>query len=231
MPELPPRQPSPPEPPHGTSAAAPRTSPGPHSSSDSPGLLNRLATQLGTALRSWPLLTQLAEGRDGTGAESMTAKTRSLRARTDGTEVYRSVCPFCAVGCGQRVHVRQGRVEAITGDPESPINQGHLCPKGAASHELVTHSRRETRVLYRAPRAQGWTALPLHEAMDMVAARVWSSRRAGWEASDASGRPLQRTQGLAHLGGATLDIEENYLIKKLFTGGLGMVGLSNQARI
>ncbi len=145
-----------------------------------------------------------------------------------------SVCPYCGVGCGQLIYHRGGRVVSIEGDPGSPISEGHLCPKGAASHELVTHAGRLTRVRYRAPRAARWAELDLETAMDMVAARVWASREAHFEERgehDGQPAPLMQCPSIAHVGGATLDNEENYLIKKLFTGGLGMVAISNQARI
>jgi formate dehydrogenase major subunit len=182
----------------------------------------------------WPLLRQIATGADGTGAESMSERTRTLRPRNDGGAVARSVCPYCGVGCGQLIFHRGGRVVSIEGDPGSPISEGHLCPKGAASQELLTHAGRLTTVRYRAPRASEWTDLDLDTAMDMVAERVWASRDRHFEESrdsDGTPAPLMQCASIAHLGGATLDNEENYLIKKLFTGGLGMVAISNQARI
>jgi formate dehydrogenase major subunit len=160
----------------------------------------------------------------------MTARTLALSPRTAGAEVSRSVCPYCAVGCGQLVFHRDGRLVAIEGDPESPISEGHLCPKGAASHELLTHAGRVTRVKYRAPYARDWQELDLETALDMVADRVWASRAKTFAAS-RDGLPLMQCPTVAHLGGATLDNEENYLIKKLFAGGLGLVAVSNQARI
>jgi formate dehydrogenase major subunit len=178
----------------------------------------------------WPLLRQLRDRTDGTGADAMSDRTLALRARTEGAEVARSVCPYCGVGCGQRVWHRDGKLVAIDGDPESPINQGTLCPKGAASHQLLTHERRLTRVLYRRPRGTRWEELDLETAMDLVAERVWESRRRSW-VDEENGLRVGHTTAIAHLGGATLDNEENYLIKKLFTGGLGMVAVSNQARI
>ena len=126
------------------------------------------------------------------------------------------------------------RVVSVEGDPASPISEGHLCPKGAATEELLTHAARVTRVKYRAPFATAWTELDLDTAMDMVAARVWASRERHFEESrveQGSTRPLMQCRSIAHLGGATLDNEENYLIKKLFCGGLGIVAISNQARI
>jgi formate dehydrogenase major subunit len=181
-------------------------------------------------LKQWPLIEQIRSGKDGTGVESMSEATRQLLPRNSGTEVARSVCPYCAVGCGQLVFHRAGKIVSIEGDPGSPISEGHLCPKGAASQELLTHAARINRVKYRAPFATAWTELDLETAMDMVADRVWDSRDRHFQES-RDGLPLMQCPSIAHLGGATLDNEENYLIKKLFTGGLGMVALSNQARI
>ena len=155
----------------------------------------------------------------------MSDATRALRRKNADAKVARSVCPYCAVGCGQLVFHRDGRVVSIEGDPQSPISRGHLCPKGSASFELVTHSARATKVKYRAPRSRTWTEIDLQSAVDMVADRMWTSRERTFDEEH------MHTTGIAHLGGATLDIEENYLIKKLFTSGLGMVCLSNQARI
>lgn len=182
-------------------------------------------------LARWPLVRQLLDGGDGTGVEAMSERTRTLAPRTRGAAVARSVCPYCAVGCGQLVYHRDGRLLAIEGDPESPINQGTLCPKGSASYELLTHPGRLERVLYRAPYAREWTTIDLATAMDRVAERVWRSRERTFAADGPGGERLGQTRGIAHLGGATLDNEENYLIKKLFTAGLGMVAVSNQARI
>jgi len=181
-------------------------------------------------LSRWPLMRQVVEGKDGTGAEAMSAATRALRPRNEGASVARSICPYCAVGCGQHVYHRDNRLLSIEGDPGSPISAGHLCPKGAASFGLLTHPRRLTKVKYRAPFATNWAELDLDTAMDMIADRVWNTReRCFMETRD--GRALMQCPAIAHLGGATLDNEENYLIKKLFTGGLGMVAVSNQARI
>jgi formate dehydrogenase major subunit len=185
-------------------------------------------------LAGWPFLEQLQTGGDGTGAEAMSFATLGLGPRNAGAEVARSVCPFCAVGCGQLIFHRDGKVVSVEGDPESPISAGHLCPKGAATHELLTHAARATRVKYRAPHSGAWTELDLETAMDMVAERVWQSRERHFQEDgeiDGDRAPLMQCRSIAHLGGATLDNEENYLIKKLFTGGLGMVALSNQARI
>jgi formate dehydrogenase major subunit len=181
-------------------------------------------------LQRWPLVRQIMSGADGTGRESMSDRTRNLRARIHGTEVTRSVCPYCAVGCGQLVHHKNGKLVSIEGDPASPISRGHLCPKGAASYELLTHSNRLKTVRYRRPRSSHWEDLDLETAMDMVADRVWTSRENSF-VEERDDQSLMQTKTIAHLGGATLDNEENYLIKKLFTGGLGMVCVSNQARI
>jgi formate dehydrogenase major subunit len=180
---------------------------------------------LAELLLKWPLIRQLKTGSDGTGEEAMSDRTRALQPRNIGASVARSICPYCAVGCGQLVYHRDGKIINIEGDPESPISRGHLCPKGAASFELVTHEGRATKVKYRAPFAREWREIPLEEAMDMVADRVWQTRERTFD------QTVMHTTGMAHLGGATLDDEENYLIKKLFTAGLGMVCISNQARI
>jgi formate dehydrogenase major subunit len=182
------------------------------------------------SIRRWPLLQQLAGGLSGKGREAMSARTQQLQPRTAGASVTRSICPYCGVGCGQLVYHRGNELVSIEGDPASPISAGHLCPKGAASYELVTHSNRLTRVLYRPPYATTWQTLDLETAMDMIADRVWASRERGF-VEEADGKPLMQLRNVAHLGGATLDNEENYLIKKLFAAGLGMVAVSNQARI
>src|SRR5213082_313954 len=132
---------------------------------------------LADLLSKWPLIRQIREYKDGTGLESMSDKTRAMHARIDDAQVARSVCPYCGVGCGQLIYHKNGKLISIEGDPESPISQGNLCPKGAASYQLLTHSRRETKMKYRAPRAKGWTEIPLELALEMVAARVWESRK------------------------------------------------------
>lgn len=176
-----------------------------------------------------PLLRQLLTRTDGTGAEAMSDRTRRLAPKNSGGSVAQSVCPYCAVGCGQLVFHRGNRLISIEGDPASPISEGHLCPKGAASYELLTHGARQTTVRYRAPRSREWKQLDLETAMDMVADRVWASRERGFEIA-RDGQPLMQCRSIAHLGGATLDNEENYLIKKLFTA-LGAIQIENQARI
>jgi len=181
----------------------------------------------------WPLLRQLRRGDwAGLGDTARSPRTEGLRPRTErADEVVRSVCPYCAVGCGQLVYVEDGRLTDVEGDPDSPISRGCLCPKGAATFQLVAGSHRVKTVLHRRPGAMGWEPVPLGWAMDRVAELFRDTRDATWEETDEEGRRVARTLGIAHLGGATLDNEENYLIKKLFTGGLGVVQVENQARI
>lgn len=176
---------------------------------------------LAELLFKWPLIRQLRGDADA----AVSDRTRALEPKNHGLDVARSICPYCGVGCGQLVYHRGDRVVSIEGDPASPISRGHLCPKGSASYELVTHPGRATKVKYRAPRSRQWTEMDLARAVDMVADRLWESRNRTFNETH------MHTTGVAHLGGATLDVEENYLIKKLFTAGLGMVCLSNQARI
>lgn len=155
----------------------------------------------------------------------------ALRPRTAAADrVVKSVCPYCAVGCAQDVYVSDGQVMQIEGNPDSPVSRGHLCPKGSASKQLVTGPQRERTVLYRAPYATAWSELELDTAMDMLVDRVLDARTKGWQDHDEQGNRLRRTMGIASLGGATLDNEENYLIKKLFTA-LGVIQVENQARI
>jgi len=181
-------------------------------------------------LSRWPLIQQLRTGADGTGPEAMSQQTRELRPKTDGAQVTPSICPYCGVGCGQLVYHKNGKLISIEGDPQSPISRGHLCPKGADTYELHTHSGRLKKVKYRAPYAREWQEIELEKAMDMVAERMWDTRDRSFQET-REGNSLMQTIAMAHLGGATLDNEENYLIKKLFTAGLGMVCISNQARI
>jgi len=183
-------------------------------------------------IRAWPVLRQLTSGdRLGLRDAARSSRTESWRGRIeDSDRVVRSICPYCAVGCGQRVFVKADEITQIEGDPDSPISRGRLCPKGAASRALVGSPRREYRVKYRRPYGSRWEDLSLDQAMDMIADRVIAARREHWEDRDDQGRPLNRTTAVASLGGATLDNEENYLIKKLFTA-LGIVQVENQARI
>jgi formate dehydrogenase major subunit len=182
-------------------------------------------------VRRPPLLRQLTEDRLALGSAARSARSERLRPRTaEADRMVQSVCPYCAVGCGQRVYVKDERVTQIEGDPDSPISRGRLCPKGSASLQLVTHPGRLEKVRYRRPYGSEWEELELGTAMDMIAERVLDTRERTWEETDADGRRVNRTLGFAHLGGATLDNEENYLIKKLFTA-LGALQIENQARI
>jgi len=191
--------------------------------------------------RSWPVYRQLAgTDRRGLGAAAKSDRPRVARTSTADT-VVKSVCPYCAVGCGQNVYVTDDRggsggthpprkkVIQIEGDPDSPVSRGRLCPKGSASLQLTTGGSRQYRVKYRRPFGTQWEDLDLDTAMDMIADRVLAARRQGWQ-WEADGARTRRTLGFASLGGATLDNEENYLIKKLFTA-LGAIQIENQARI
>jgi formate dehydrogenase major subunit len=182
-------------------------------------------------LADWPVYRQLT-GSDplARGTAATSSRTRRLRPRTaEASRVVRSICPYCAVGCGQQVYVKDGAVTQIEGDPDSPISRGRLCPKGSASKQLVTDPSRVTSVLYRRPYATDWEPLPLDRALDMIADRVIRTRRETWQ-GEVDGRTVRRTMGIASLGGATLDNEENYLMKKLYTA-LGAIQIENQARI
>jgi formate dehydrogenase major subunit len=179
-----------------------------------------------------PLLRQLSGDPLGLGRAARSARSEALTPRTATADrVVRSICPYCAVGCGQKVYVKDERVVQIEGDPDSPISRGRLCPKGAASEQLVNGPLREHRVKYRPPHGTEWESLDLDTAMDMIADRVIATRRETWEdVREADGLPYRRTLGFGFLGGATLDTEENYLIKKFFTAA-GAVSVENQARI
>ena len=200
-----------------------------------------------TWIEGWPAYRQAAgPDRTGRGAAVKSGASARLTARTASAKVVKSVCPYCAVGCGQDVYVTRveggeagrgveggevgrERVVQIEGDPDSPVSRGRLCPKGSASLQLTTGSARRYQVLYRRPHGTEWEPLGLDEAMDMIADRVIASRQAGWQ-WEQDGKQVRRTLGFASLGGATLDNEENYLLKKLFTA-LGAIQIENQARI
>src|SRR5437588_499358 len=178
-----------------------------------------------------PFLRQLGGDPLGLGRAAQSVRSEQLAPRTKTADrVVQSVCPYCAVGCGQKVYVKDEKVIQIEGDPDSPISRGRLCPKGAASEKLVNSPMRETRVKYRRPGATDWEYISLEQATDMIADRVIKAREETWEDETEDGEPLKRTLGIHFLGGATLDSEENYLIKKFFTAA-GAVSIENQARI
>jgi len=184
-----------------------------------------------TFIEGWPVYRQLV-GADGLGRGKATRSphTDRIEPRIAAPDrVAKSVCPYCAVGCGQNIYVKDEKVIQIEGAPDSPVSRGRLCPKGSASLQLTTGDAREYRVKYRRPFGHDWEDLDLDKAMDMIADRVIESRRTGWQ-QEVDGKQTRRTLGFASLGGATLDNEENYLIKKLFTA-LGAVQIENQARI
>jgi formate dehydrogenase major subunit len=178
-----------------------------------------------------PFVRQLANDPLGLGRSAQSVRSEQLTPRTKTAgKVVQSICPYCAVGCGQKVYVKDEKVIQIEGDPDSPISRGRLCPKGSASEKLVNSPMRETKVKYRRPGGTEWESLTLEQATDMIADRLISTREATWEEETEDGQPLKRTLGMHFLGGATLDSEENYLIKKFFTAA-GAVSIENQARI
>jgi len=179
-------------------------------------------------LRKLPLVGRAADW--GLGSRAVSKHTMAAGTRIAGLDVTESVCPYCAVGCSQVVYTRGGELVGIEGNPRSPINQGTLCPKGSASRQLIQQPGRLTKVLYRRPHATEWEELDLETAMDMIAERVIAAREAGWQQTDEERQRVDRTMGFFSLGGATIDNEENYLIKKSFTA-MGAVQIENQARI
>jgi formate dehydrogenase major subunit len=184
-------------------------------------------------VREWSLPRQLA-GEDVMSDAARTTTSRGLRARIETADrVGTSICPFCAVGCAQLVYAKDGKPIHVEGDPRSPVNQGTLCPKGAGTLGMMLSPARVTTVLYRAPYATKWEPKPLEWAMDRIAerVRVRRTRDETFVEQLADGTKVNHTLGIGSLGGATLDNEENYLMKKLFGGGLGMVNIENQARI
>jgi formate dehydrogenase major subunit len=183
-------------------------------------------------LASWPVVRQLTEGDPlGLGKAAQSQRSRALRPRIEQADhVVQSICPYCAVGCGQLVYVKDGDVQHIEGDPSSPISRGRLCPKGQASKGYVQSPLREYKVKYRRPYGTQWEELSLDDAMELIAQRIIETRAATWEDETEDGNPANRTMGIGNLGGATLDNEENYLIKKLCVA-LGIVQVENQARI
>jgi formate dehydrogenase major subunit len=196
-----------------------------------PGGASAARREAARVFLDWPVLRQLrGTDRLGRGAAVKSARSAHLHPRiATADKVVKSVCPYCAVGCGQNVFVADEKVVQIEGDPDSPVSRGRLCPKGSASLQLTTGGSRLSQVLYRAPHAADWQVIDLDTAMEMVADRVIRTRRDTWEWED-DGKQVRRTLGIASLGGATLDNEENYLMKKLYTA-LGAVQVENQARI
>ena len=178
-----------------------------------------------------PVVRQLTGDPLGLSRAARSERSEQLRPRiATADRVAKSVCPYCAVGCGQRVYVKDEKVIHIEGDPDSPISRGRLCPKGSASEQLVNTPSRVTTVRYRRPGGTDWEDLTLEQATEMIAERLLKTRQETWEETNADGHPLNRTLGMHFLGGATLDSEENYLIKKFFTAA-GAVSVENQARI
>ena len=184
------------------------------------------------AFLGWPLVRQVTgSDRLGRGQAAQSKRSATLEPRTvKADKVVDSVCPFCAVGCAQKVFVKDGKVTQIEGNPASPISRGRLCPKGSASKQLVTSPTRVTKVRYRRPFGTEWEDLDLDTAVDMIADRVIKTRKQFWQWEDEQGQRTRRTMGIASLGGATLDNEENYLMKKLYTA-MGAIQIENQARI
>ena len=182
-------------------------------------------------IRDWSLPRQLAGQPLFTDASRAHASD-TLRPRLEQADrVGTSVCPFCAVGCGQLIYAKNGKPIHIEGDPRSPVNQGTLCPKGAGTLGMLLSPERISTALYRAPYSDRWEERPLDWCMERVAQLTKETRDASFVEALPDGREVNHTLGVASLGGATMDNEENYLIKKLFAGGLGMVSIENQARI
>ncbi len=182
-------------------------------------------------LQDWSLPRQMA-GQNVKSKAAESQASRDLRPRLEQADtVGTSVCPFCAVGCGQLVYAKNGKPIHIEGDPRSPVNQGTLCPKGASTLGVLLSPQRINKVLYRAPKAAGWEEKPLDWAMERIAQRTKQTRDDTFVSALPDGRVVNHSVGVASLGGATLDNEENYLIKKLLSGGLGLVSIENQARI
>ena len=167
----------------------------------------------------------------GSGVQPFSKESRELAPRIRDAKVVHSVCPYCAVGCSQHVYVKQGQVIDIEGDPNSFINRGTLCPKGSATYQYTVNASRLKHVLYRAPYSDHWETKTLEWAMERIAERIKKTRDETFVERLEDGREVNHTLGIASLGGATLDIEENYVIKKLLNGGLGIVSIENQARI
>jgi formate dehydrogenase major subunit len=194
-------------------------------------LRRRLRDRVAGFAAEWSIPRQLA-GQSAMAEAAKSAQSRALRPRLEQADrIGTSICPFCAVGCAQLVYARQGKPIHIEGDPRSPVNQGTLCPKGAGTLGMLLSEQRINHVLYRAPYAEQWERRPLDWAMEQVAQRVKRTRDETFVERLPDGKVINHTLGIGSLGGATLDNEENYLIKKLLGGGLGLVNIENQARV
>jgi len=182
-------------------------------------------------LRDWSLPRQAA-GESHHSEAAKSTMSRTLRPRLEQADtIGTSICPFCAVGCSQLIYAKGGKAIQIEGDPRSPINQGTLCPKGAATLSLLNSETRLTTIKYRAPHSDRWEDKPLDWAMDRIALLIKQTRDETLVRTLPNGTPVNHTLAIGSLGGATLDNEENYLIKKLFGAGLGIVWIENQARV
>ena len=194
-------------------------------------LRRRLSDRLAGFTADWSIPRQIA-GQSVMSKAAESTQSRTLRPRLEEADrVGTSICPFCAVGCAQLVYAKNGKPIHIEGDPRSPVNQGTLCPKGAGTLGMLLSEERINQVLYRAPHSDHWETRPLDWAMERIAQRVKQTRDETFVEKLPNGITVNHTLGIGSLGGATLDNEENYLIKKLFGGGLGMVNIENQARI
>ena len=194
-------------------------------------LRRRWSERVAGFVADWSVPRQLA-GQSVMGEAAQSSQSRTLRPRLDDADrVGTSICPFCAVGCAQLVYAKNGKPIHIEGDPRSPVNQGTLCPKGAGTLGMLLSEQRVNHVLYRAPYSERWEQRPLAWAMEHIAQRVKQTRDETFLERLPDGTAINHTLGIGSLGGATLDNEENYLIKKLLGGGLGVVNIENQARI
>lgn len=190
-----------------------------------------MAKQIPVPFRWWPIFRQTGSDRFALADAAKSDRTRRATARTvEADKVVDSVCPYCAVGCGQKVYVKDEKIVQVEGDPDSPISRGRLCPKGSATRAMSQSPLRQYKCKYRRPYGKQWEELDLDTAMDMIADRIIKTRDETWEETTPDGKRVARTLGIASLGGATLDNEENYLMKKLYTG-LGVVQVENQARV
>ena len=182
-------------------------------------------------LADWTLPRQIS-GEDTFSVASKSTTSKELRPRLEQADtVGTSICPFCAVGCAQLIYVKDKKPIHIEGDPRSPVNKGTLCPKGGGTLGMLLSPKRVSQVLYRAPYSDRWEPKPLGWAMERIAQLTKQTRDETFVDKLPDGTTINQTVGVAHLGGATMDNEENYLIKKLFGGGLGLVSIENQARI